>query len=120
MDSKELEGRWAAGLSGVGADMAQWRQEHPRATLTEIEDALDGHLAVIRTEMLVDTVMTSPAANFARAPRTQRPKCPECGERLMSRGQAERTLATTQNQDIRLRRSYAYCPSCKVELFPPR
>ena len=120
MDSSELEGRWAAGLSGVGTGMAQWRREHPRATLTEIEDALDGRLALIRTEMLVDTVLASPAASFARAPRTQRPKCPECGDRLLSRGQAERTLTTTQGQDVRLRRNYAYCPSCKLELFPPR
>ena len=119
MESSELEGRWAAGLSNVGAEIAQWRREHPRATLTEIEDALDGRLAVMRTQMLVDTVMTSAAASFARAPRTQRPKCPECGERLASRGQAERTLTTTQGQDIRLRRSYGQCPSCQVGVFPP-
>lgn len=119
MECSELEGRWAAGLSNVGAEIAQWRREHPRATLTEIEDALDGRLAVMRTQMLVDTVMTSPAASFARAPRTQRPKCPECGERLVSRGQAERTLTTTQGQHIRLRRSYAQCPSCQMEFFPP-
>src|SRR5216684_6200379 len=75
-------------------------------------------LAAMRTQMIVDTVMTSPAASFARAPGTQRPKCPECGERLLSRGPSERRLLTTRGQESRLRRSYAHCPACGLELFP--
>jgi len=120
LESNELEGRWSAGLSEMGAAMAQWRREHPRATLSEIEDALDGRMAAMRTQMVVDTVMTSPAASFAGAVGTARPKCPACGERLVSRGQAERRLLTTGGQDIRLRRSYGQCPGCGLELFPPR
>lgn len=120
MESNELEGRWSVGLSDMGAAMAQWRREHPRATLTEIEDALDERLSAMRTQMVVDTVMTSPAASFAGATGTARPQCPRCGERLVSRGQAERTLTTTCGRDIRLRRSYGRCPGCGLELFPPR
>ena len=104
----------------MGAAMARWRREHPRATLTEIEEAVDERLAAVRTRLLVETVMTSPAACFGGVPRAERPRCPECGERLLSRGQAERTLATTHGQDLRLRRSYGHCPACGLELFPPR
>lgn len=100
--------------------MAQWRVEHPRATLSEIEDALDERMAPLRSRMLGDTVMTSAAARFARAPATQRPKCPECGERMLSRGVRERSLATEHGQELRIRRSYGHCPSCGVEFFPPR
>lgn len=120
MDSGELEGQWSEGWADVSATMAQWRREHPTATLTEIEDALDERLAGMRTQMLVDTVMASTAASFAGAPGTKRPRCPGCESRLLSRGPAERTLVTTSGQEVRLRRNYAHCPSCGLELFPPR
>ena len=100
--------------------MAQWRREHPRATLTEIEDALDGRMGTLRAEMLADAALASGAAKFAGKPASERPKCPECGGALLSRGVAERILTTTGGRDIRLRRSYAQCPQCGLELFPPR
>ncbi len=120
MESKELAQHWSAGLTDMAGAMAQWRREHPRATLSEIEDALDERMSAMRTRMVVDTVMTSPAANFAGAVGRARPQCPGCGERLVSRGQAERGLLTTDGQEIRLRRNYGHCPGCGLELFPPR
>ena len=66
--------------------MAQWRREHPRATLTEIEDALDERLAAIRGQMLTDTALASQSASFAGAPPTERPRCPGCDARLVSPG----------------------------------
>jgi predicted RNA-binding Zn-ribbon protein involved in translation (DUF1610 family) len=120
VEDGELEGRRSAGLKAAAEGMAQWRREHPRATLSEIEDALDERLAAVRSEMLVETVMTSPAAQFAGASPSERPTCPECGDRLVSRGQAERRLTTVHGQDVRLRRNYAHCRSCGLELFPPR
>jgi len=120
MESTGLQGQWSGKFSEVGSAMAAWRREHSRATLTEIETALDGQLASLRTEMLVDTVMTSEAAHFAGADATARPRCPACEERMVSRGEAERTLTTTSGQLIRLRRNYGLCPACGLELFPPR
>ena len=120
MKSSELEAKWAPGLADLGAAMAQWRREHPRATLTEIEDALDERLAAVRAQMLVDTAVASQAASFAGVPPTERPRCPGCDARLVSQGPSERTLATTRGQELRLRRSYGYCPGCGLALFPPR
>jgi hypothetical protein len=118
--SEQFQGSWSAEFGEVSEAMARWRREHPKATLSEIEDALDERLAGMRSQMLVDVVMESTAANFAGAPATERPRCPGCEGRLLSRGQAERTLVTTGGQEIRLRRGYAHCPSCGLELFPPR
>lgn len=120
MGSDELERVWVDRFAGVAGAMAEWRRENPRATLTEIEDALDGWMAPMRRQMLEEAVLTSPAAAFAGALGTSRPKCPECGERLLSRGAWERRLLTTRGQEICLRRSYAHCPACGSELFPPR
>ena len=120
MESRELEGQWAPKWADVSAAMAQWRRDHPRATLTEIEQALDERMGTMRAEMLVDIALTSRAASFAGAPVTERPHCPACDEALVSRGEAERTLLTTGGKNIRLRRSYAHCPACGLALFPPR
>ena len=120
MANSKLERGWREGFGPVAAAMAQWRDEHPRATLTEIEDALDECLGGLRTQMLVDTVQTSAAANFAGVAATERPRCPSCDERLVSRGEEERTLTTTGGQAIRLGRGYGQCAGCGTALFPPR
>ena len=120
MESSDLERCWAPGWAALTASVAQWRREHPQATLTEIEMALDERLVVMRTQMLEDPALASQAATFAGAARTARPKCSDCGQALVSRGEVERTLITSGGRDIRLRRSYAHCPSCGLELFPPR
>jgi hypothetical protein len=116
----DLEGRWAPELGVLSSSMAAWRQEHPRATLTEIEEALDERLGAVRARMLEDTALASAAASFAGLPREGRPQCPRCGQRLVSRGQAERTLTTSGGREIRLQRSYGLCRSCGQALFPPR
>jgi YgiT-type zinc finger domain-containing protein len=100
--------------------MGRWRQEHPRATLSEIEAALDERIGATRAQMLEEAVLASEAATFAGKGKRERPGCPACGQALVSRGEAERTLTTTGGRDIRIRRSYGACPSCGLELFPPR
>jgi predicted RNA-binding Zn-ribbon protein involved in translation (DUF1610 family) len=100
--------------------MAAWRREHPRATLTEIERAVDERLGTLRVQMLEETAVASGAAAFAGVPEAERPRCPDCGQALVSRGRAERELLTSGGREIRLRRSYGRCPSCGVGLFPPR
>ena len=120
MGSSELGERWAPKWERISESMAEWRREHPRATLSEIEEALDERLGAMRVEMLTDTVLTSQAADFARRPKAERPQCPACKVALVSRGAAERSVMTTGGKDLRLRRSYAHCPACGLELFPPR
>jgi ribosomal protein L34E len=120
MDCGELQQGWQDGFVPVAEAMAQWRQEHPRATLREIEDALDERLATLRSRMLTDTVQTSAAAHFEGLPASQRPRCPRCDAPLVSRGKRDRVLQTTQGQELRIRRDYGSCPSCETALFPPR
>jgi hypothetical protein len=122
MDDRDggLEQRWAPGWAAVSTSMAQWRREHPRATLTEIELALDERLGSLRTRMLEDTALASEAARFASTPSAERPTCPGCGKALESRGEHERRLMTSGGRDIRLRRGYGVCPGCGLGLFPPR
>ena len=117
---RDPEDGWREDLGAASESMAQWRREHPRATLTEIEDALDERLDALRARMLEETVLASEAAAFAGANEAERPGCPACGEGLVSLGTAERRLLTDGGREVRLRRGYGRCPSCGTELFPPR
>lgn len=120
MWSNEVEAHWQQEVDAVMTGMKEWRLQHPRATLREIEVALDERLAQMRARMLQDLALASAAAKVGEATEEDRPTCPTCGGPLEARGEEPRTLTTTYNQPITLRRSYAYCPACAAGLFPPR
>jgi hypothetical protein len=119
MWSVEVEARWRELSDEVITGMAEWRVQHPRATLSEIEAALDERLASGRARMLQDVALASAAADLSAVDAGERPCCPECGHALEAHGQGERTLRTTYERPVTLRRSYARCPACGVGLFPP-
>jgi hypothetical protein len=100
--------------------MREWRLQHPNATLREIEVALDERWYRVRARMLQDLALQSQAAQWQASLPTARPTCPDCGGPLTSRGQQPRHLKTHGDQNVRLMRSYGYCPLCQKGFFPPR
>lgn len=100
--------------------MKEWREQHPSARLSEIEEAVDERLARLRAGMLEDLVQMSAQADWSQAPKEQRPRCEQCGEVLVSRGKRSRWLQTSGGQQMQLERSYGTCPQCGQGLFPPR
>jgi hypothetical protein len=114
-----LEARWQALAEEVIVGMQEWRLQHPKATLTEIEAALDERGAKVRARFVQDAALVSVAADVAAAPAAERPRCAQCDRPLEARGQATRHLTTRHNQPLRLTRSYAVCPACGAGLFPP-
>lgn len=98
--------------------MKEWRMQHPRATLREIEGALDERLAKMRARMLADAALASAAADIASGEEGERPVCPECGWEVEARGKQVRRLTSQSNQVLRLERSYAVCPQCEAGFFP--
>jgi len=99
--------------------MREWRQQHPKATLREMEIELDTRLARARARMLEDLAMGSTAAAWQDAARLQTPACPQCGTLLDEHGTHPRTLLTHGGQTLTLERSYGVCPACGAGLFPP-
>ena len=128
MDSEEraaFEREWAALSEDVLSGMADWRAQHPHATLTEIEVALDAHLARMRARML-ERVAQQSAATTWRQPRSgqggqeeRAPQCPSCGTALRPQGRRTRQLRTSGGQPVQLQREYGVCPQCGQGLFPP-
>lgn len=119
--SDETERReWDALSDEILTGMADWRAQHPKATMREIETELDARLATLRARMLQDIALRSVARDWRSAAPDARPVCHVCGTPLVLRGKRTRQLKTQGGHDITLTRSYALCLSCKKGLFPPR
>jgi YgiT-type zinc finger domain-containing protein len=116
--SKEIDERWQELAEEAMSGMKEWRLAHPKATLSEIEAALDERLERVRARMLEDAAQVSEAADIAGA-KGEAPRCPECGEELADQGQETREITTKGGRKIALRRSYGLCPRCGARLFPP-
>jgi hypothetical protein len=120
MRDERLEERWRPLCAEAMSGMAEWRRQHPKAMLSEIEGALDEHLGSVRARMLEDAAVASDATDLRTAAPADCPLCPRCGARLQHRTWEERSLSTDHGQTIRLQRSYAVCPACGETFFPPR
>lgn len=117
MEFKQIEANWRDMSEGVIQEMKRWRQEHPQASLQEIETRLDEQLARLRAKMLQDTALVSQAREWSG--EAEAVKCPECGTQLKARGKQQRTLQTHGGQEVVLQREYGECPECGTGLFPP-
>jgi hypothetical protein len=114
------EALWHQLTGEITTGMREWRNQHPKATLREIETELDARLAHARARMLEDLALASTAATWQQAARLQTPTCPECATTLDQRGTHPRTLLTHGGQELTLERSYGVCPKCGGGFFPPR
>lgn len=119
MNRESIDPTWDALSNEILTGMHEWRFQHPDATFTEIEQALDQRWYKVRARMLHDLALEREAANW-QAKATERPTCPDCGRTLIRRGRQPRQLKTHGGHDLTLTRSYGYCPDCKKGLFPPR
>jgi len=120
MEPADRDERGAAVRAVVGEELAAWRAAHPRATLTEIEEAVEAAVEQVRAQYLRDLVGTSGAADPPAAPVADPPRCPHCAGPLRPRGSQEREVLTPgQATPLRLRRQYQVCARCGAGVFPP-
>jgi ribosomal protein S27AE len=96
-----------------------WRKEHPKATLREIEAAVDERMNQLRAQLIQEVVQMSEAGEWSEAPQEDRPRCERCGNVLLARGKQTRFLQTNGGEALKLERSYGTCPDCGQGIFPP-
>ena len=97
-----------------------WRAAHPRATMREIELAIDEQLAALRADLVTDLSQRSPLRDISSMAEDERPRCERCQTPLIARGKQRRRLRGPGDQLATLDRSYAVCPRCDLGVFPPR
>jgi sRNA-binding protein len=118
MIKPDFDAQWRGLSEEVLSEVKEWRMQHPRATLSEMEAALDERLARQRARMLEDMALASEVADLRQVPMEERPTCPHCDRPLGARGKEERHLQTVGDQELTLNRSYGVCPTCEVGFFP--
>lgn len=119
MDRLEaVEAAWHREAEAVISGMKEWRAQHPRATFTEIEEALDVRLDGMRARLLEDLALASRATDLS-GEAAERPRCADCGAELRPRGVHPREVVTRGDQVVHLERQYAACPQCGGGRFPP-
>src|SRR5690349_10693312 len=96
--------RWHTLSAEVVTAVADWRVQHPRATFSEIEAALDERLARLRAQMLQDAALASASTDWVDPPNAAPPHCPQCDQPLQARGLATRHLQTQGGQELALPR----------------
>jgi hypothetical protein len=92
-------------------ELATWRSTHPRATLAELEVAVEDQIARLRTQLIEEQTK----AEFCE----EQPLCRECGTTMVPQTRSTRTLILPRDAPLDLERSYVICPQCGVGLFPP-
>ena len=113
------EDKWDELFGKIRETIREWRSENPEATLTEIEQKVDGELSEVRVEMVTDLAHEGRTQDLTMIPIGERPQCPACGGETVANGKGHRRLVTDYEQEIKLERSRAYCPHCQASFFPP-
>ena len=117
MNGGEMRKRWSGLSEEIMSGMAEWRQQHPKASLREIEAEVDKRLAVLRARMISDAAVRSSQAEWEEGNREV--VCPTCGAKLEGKGKKKRKLQTRGGQEVELEREYGVCPKCGQGIFPP-
>jgi YgiT-type zinc finger domain-containing protein len=110
----DWEAEWQALSEEAYSGLAEWRAAHPRATLAEIEAAVEDRLGRLRARLVERAALASAATDLR-----ERPACPTCGGAVQARGQRKRRLTVPGDQVVELERTYAGCPQCGTGFFPP-
>lgn len=117
MNGEEMRKCWNGLSEEIISGMAEWREQHPKATFREIEAEVDKRLAVLRARMLSDAAIRSAQTEWGGT--RGEVVCPNCGARLEQNGKKKRKLQTRGGQEVELEREYGVCRQCGQGIFPP-
>ena|SRR3989442_4750181 len=116
MKPEKLQESWKEQGAEVFAAVAQWRVAHPKATLAEIEQAVDEQMTRLRAQMIAEVAQASAAAESAG---NEGLRCEQCGQPLQARGRARRRWQTQGGHQVEVERTYVTCLQCGGGFFPP-
>jgi len=116
---EEMDQEWRALSEEILSGMKEWRVAHPKATFREIEIAAGELASRLQARLVQNSALASEVGNWAKQPREERPKCPNCAVPLQPRGTHKRQLQGQGGKDVTLTRGYGTCPTCGMGFFPP-
>ncbi len=93
--------------------MTAWEKENPKATLTEIEEAVDQELAKLREQLVNEVTQAKQARPQSKV------VCPNCGTQMVKNGKKKRELTMKGDKQVAIERQQMRCLECGMTLFPP-
>ena len=117
MEKGKAKEEWRKLSEKVIEGSSEWRKEHPKATMREIEEEIDKQLSGMRARMITDIAQDSGSAEWEAGENAA--ICPECGAELLKKGKKKRKLQTREGREIELEREYGICLKCGQGIFPP-
>jgi YgiT-type zinc finger domain-containing protein len=99
-------------LKEILSGLHEWRRQHPKATLAEIERETMKRMAALQARLIEELSQELPVDE-------DEIECPECGHRMYRRGKRERQLQGPGEQTLSLKRTFWVCPACGAGIFPP-
>jgi hypothetical protein len=111
-DKEQLKARMMAEAESVIDRMLSEGSEKDQLDLSDIE-----HLARAAGQRIMEQLTSALIDTEAQEEETC--TCPECGQKGRYKGRRTRNLVTDTGE-VRLERSYYYCPTCRKGFFPPR
>jgi hypothetical protein len=110
---EEIEREMRAKAEEVIARTLEWYDKTEAPTLSEVEAEVVKMRRVLSEEMARILIQGQASVH-----PESRPYCAKCGGRLEDKGEKRKTVDCLIGQ-VKIERSYYYCPRCKVGLFPP-
>jgi hypothetical protein len=110
----EMKAQLLAKAEATIDQFLDWVEQTDRPNLTQIEDAVWGFRRQVGQSM-AETALQAQAATHP----VPGPRCPTCQREMHYKDAKAKTL-TSRVSDLKLHRSYYYCPHCQQGLFPPR
>lgn len=113
----QTDPKWQELVAEITSGIKEWVDQNPKATMAEIERETMRRMAQLQARMMEDILRTKAAEQ--RSDRSETVVCPQCGEKMQSRGDQERHLQAQGGQEVVFKRGYAVCPKCGATFFPP-
>jgi len=101
-------------IDKTAKQIREWQEANPKATLTEMERAIDEELEKLRSQIITGLVRERESQEEGK------PACPNCGRNMGKNGKRKRQLKTKGGETIEFERQQLRCSDCGMTLFPPR
>jgi predicted mannosyl-3-phosphoglycerate phosphatase (HAD superfamily) len=101
MKRGELQQEWSGMSEEILEGVAQWREQHPRATMREIEEEIDKRLSELRAKMISDAANASERAKWDTTQAAEIARLKRENERLRKRLEQAELIIKVQKKSHR-------------------
>ena len=112
MNKEKAKAKFLGEAETVFERMWAWGAERSQASFDEIAAELAPHRQELMGELLGELVQQHGDGRYAEV------VCPDCGEKMKSRGRRRRKVQHAEGE-VKIKRGYHRCPQCGRGIFPP-